>query len=111
MGSMIPGLTTLGQPRLGSIYDETGTPESGYAESGPYSCERCIHKTALDEPFCVHPKVVGDSRLQDRLVLINNRPAVKIDMEYGCCRYVNQTRCEDDDDDEGMEKTASRESR
>lgn len=95
---MIPGTEALGQPRLGSVYDETGTPESGYAESGPYHCEDCIHKTAMDEPFCVHPKVVGDERLQDKLVQINGRPVVKIDMEHGCCRYVNQECCDCDED-------------
>lgn len=87
---IIAGIGMLGQPRLTSIYDETGTPDSGYAESGPYHCEDCIHKTAHDEPFCIHPKVIGDHQLQSRLVQIDGRPAVKIDMEHGCCRYVNQ---------------------
>lgn len=86
----LPGLGALGQPRIGSIYDETGTPDSGYATSGPYHCEHCIHKTAADEPFCIHPKVVGDHDLQDKLVLIDGRPVIKIDMESGCCRYVRQ---------------------
>ena len=88
---LISGISALGQPRMGSVYDETGTPDSGYAEQGPYSCEKCIHKTAMDEPFCVHPRVVGDHDLQDKLVQINGRPVVKIDMEHGCCRFVNQT--------------------
>jgi hypothetical protein len=87
---MIPGTEALGQPRLGSIYDEMGTPDSGYNESGPCHCEDCVHKTAMDEPFCVHPKVVGDRQLQDKLVQINGRPVVKIDMEHGRCRYVRQ---------------------
>ena len=98
----IPGTESLGQPRMGSVYDETGTPASGYGTSGPYHCEDCIHKTAKDEPFCIHPKVVGDEKLQDKLVQIDGRPVVKIDMEHGCCRYVNQPRCEcDEDDDDG----------
>jgi hypothetical protein len=97
---MLSGLGALGQPRLGSIYDETGTPDSHYAEEGPYSCARCIHKTAIDEPFCIHPKVVGDHDLQDRLVQINGRPAVKIDMKYGCCGYVNQERPDGDHDED-----------
>jgi hypothetical protein len=92
------GLSGLGQPRLRSIYDETGTPDSGYATEGPYHCEDCIHKTAMDEPFCVHPKVIGDERLQNKLVYLDGRPVVKIDMERGCCRYVNQTRPESDED-------------
>lgn len=90
IASTIVGISALGQPRLGSIYDEQGTAESGYEEHGPYHCEDCIHKTAKDEPFCIHPKVIADSAMQSRLVLINNRPAVKIDMMRGCCSYVNQ---------------------
>ena len=97
---LILGLGALGQPLIGSVYDETGTPDSGYAISGPYHCEDCIHKTAMDEPFCVHPKVIGDRLLQDQLVQINGRPVVKIDMEHGCCRYVRQPRPECDEDEE-----------
>jgi hypothetical protein len=93
------GLHILGQPIMGSVYDEQGTAESGYEEKGPYHCEDCIHKTAKDEPFCVHPKVIADPALQDRLVMINNRPAIKINLEHGCCSYVNQPLCEDEDDD------------
>ena len=100
----IIGLSGLGQPRMGSILDHTGTPESGYEENGPYHCEDCIHKTNKDEPFCIHPKVVGDSKLQDRLVLIDNRPAVKICMEHGCCEYVNQAKPEDHDKDNDHER-------
>jgi hypothetical protein len=91
---MIPGTHALGQPRMGSIYDETGTAESHYDDCGPYNCGVCIHKTAMDEPFCVHPKVVGDEALQDKLVQIDGRPVVKIDMMHGCCGYV-RTKCED----------------
>ena len=90
MDASYPNLSALVLPAVGSIYDETGTPDSGYATDGPYHCEDCIHKTAMDEPFCIHPKVVGDHQLQDKLVQINGRPAVKIDMECGCCRYVSQ---------------------
>jgi hypothetical protein len=86
----LPGLGMLGQPRLGSIYDETGTPCSGYEEKGPYHCEDCIHKVAHDSPYCIHPKVVGDPELQHRLVMIDERPTIKIDLEHGCCAYVRQ---------------------
>jgi len=92
------GLHILGQPRLGSVYDEQGTPGSGYEEHGPYHCEDCIHLTAKDEPFCCHPAVIADSELQSRLVLINNRPVIKINLEHGCCSYVNQPLCDEDDD-------------
>jgi len=94
------GLHILGQPRLGSVYDEQGTPDSGYSAQGPFSCECCIHKTAPDEPFCIHPKVIADSDLQDKLVMVNNRPVIKIDLEHGCCRYVRQERPDDEDDDD-----------
>jgi len=98
LGSTIPGTESLGQPRLGSIFDKTGTPASGYATGGPYHCGDCIHKTKSDEPFCIHPRVVGDHDLQDKLVLIDGRPVVKIDMMHGCCEYVRQTRHEGDED-------------
>jgi hypothetical protein len=87
---MIPGTSLLILPAVGSIYDPTGTRASGYEERGPYHCEDCIHKTASDEPFCIHPQVIADPQLQDRLVLIDNRPAIKIDMENGCCEFVRQ---------------------
>lgn len=95
----IPGTDALGQPRLGSIYDEQGTPESGYEEHGPYHCEDCIHKTAKDEPFCIHPGVIADSRLQDRLVMIDNRPVIKINLCRGCCKFVNQPLEHEKDDE------------
>lgn len=87
---IFPGIGALGQPRIGSIYDETGTPESGYEERGPYHCEDCIHKIAHDSPYCIHPEVIADSRLQNRLVMIDERPTIKIDLEHGCCKYVRQ---------------------
>lgn len=103
--SFISGIESLGQPRHGSIYDEQGTSESGYEEKGPYHCEDCIHKTASDEPFCIHPKVLADPAMQDRVVLIDNRPAAKIDMEHGCCAYVNQPlEASDKDKDHGKDE-------
>ena len=103
----IPGLSALGQPRITSIYDETGTADSGYDTRGPYHCEDCLHKTAPDEPFCIHPRVIGDLCLQDQLVMIDGRPAIKIDMGRGCCRYVHppmkSDSSKDGDDDEDDE--------
>lgn len=78
----------LGQPRLGSIYDATGTADSEYSAEGPYFCGDCIHRTKPDEPFCIHPRVIGDHALQDQLVQIDGRSAIKIDMSHGCCRFV-----------------------
>jgi len=97
---IIPGTEALGQPRLGSVYDEQGTTESGYEEHGPYHCEDCIHKTAKDEPFCIHPNVIADSRLQDRLIMIDNRPVIKVNLCKGCCKYVNQQIPPDEDEHE-----------
>lgn len=81
-------ISALGQPRIGSIYAETGTCASGYDDKGPYHCDDCIHKIAHDSPYCVHPEVVGDPELQDKLVMIDERPTVKIDLEHGCCSFV-----------------------
>lgn len=106
MDSLLHGIAALGQPMMGSVFDETGTPEAHYAESGPYSCCKCVHKTKIDEPFCIHPKVVGDHDLQSRLVFIDGRPTIKIDMEHGCCSYVRQalpTEDHDEDDHGGHE--------
>jgi hypothetical protein len=91
--------------KRGSIYDETGTPDSGYEEKGPYHCEDCIHKTAFDEPFCIHPKVLADPEMQSRIVLIDNRPAAKINMEHGCCAYVRQSLEDSDKDNDNGEST------
>lgn len=101
----VPLLPILGQPRLTSIYAPSGTAASEYGTNGPYHCKDCIHKTASDEPFCIHPAVVGDDQLQDHMTMINGRPVVKIDMEHGCCRYVRQS-CPIGDDDADDRKTA-----
>lgn len=90
MNALIKAIASLGQPSMGSIYDETGTPVSGYEEHGPYHCEDCIHKTAKDEPFCIHPAVLGDPKMQDRIVLLDGRPVAKVNMQRGCCKYVRQ---------------------
>lgn len=92
----LSGIDALGQPRLGSIYDETGTPVSGYEEHGPYHCEDCIHKISHDSPYCTHPKVIADPLLQDRLVMIDERPTIKICLERGCCKYVRQPMKDED---------------
>ena len=97
MDFLIPGTDMLGQARHGSIYDETGTPASGYGECGPYHCMDCVHKPAPNEPYCIHPRVVDDFCMQDKLVMIGGRPAIKINLEHGCCRFVRPPaeKCED----------------
>lgn len=97
---MISGIGALGQPRLGSIYDKVGTPDTNYQETGPVHCEDCMHKNAMDEPFCIHPKVVADPELQDKLVMIDNRPAIKICMDEGWCAYFRRGKEHDHDEDD-----------
>jgi len=91
---------------MNSSYAEQGTRASGYEELGPYHCEDCIHKTAPGEPYCIHPKVLVDPAMKDKLIRIGKRidgssghPVIKgkdqlvakIDLERGCCKYVNQS--------------------
>jgi hypothetical protein len=64
--------------------EASGTPQSGYAESGPYHCGQCIHKPSKDSSYCNHPKVVADPMNAKRKV----NGLVQIDREHGCCEYV-----------------------
>ena len=91
----IKGIEKLGES---ASYRETGTAASGYEEHGPYHCEDCLHKPAPDSPYCTHPKVVADKELKSRLVQLDGQSVVKIDMERGCCKFVNQP-LEDEDED------------
>jgi hypothetical protein len=97
--SFLLGIASLGQPRPGSVYEESGTADSGYEEKGPYHCEDCIHKTAQDEPFCVHPAVLADPELQSRVVLLDNRPVSKINLKHGCCKFVKQMQVPKEESD------------
>jgi hypothetical protein len=90
MDFAIPGTDALGQPRIGSIYDKVGTPDTNYQETGPSHCEDCLHKVSSDAPYCIHPKVVADDKLQDRLVMVDDRPTIKIDLEKGWCAYFRR---------------------
>lgn len=67
-----------------------GTRRSGYQELGDYHCKDCIHRTAPSERFCVHPEVIADPEMKDRLIVLNSRTVAEIDLEHGCCEYVNQ---------------------
>lgn len=75
---------------------EQGTKHSGYAEDGPYHCEDCVHLIQPGQPYCKHPEVVKDQDLQDRLVQIGTQPAIQINLEHGCCRYVNNPQTPSD---------------
>ena len=82
-----------------SLYGMQGTADSSYEERGPYHCEDCVHKTAMDEPFCIHPEVISDKALKSRLVKIDGKSAVKINMEHGCCKFVKQEKHEEDEEE------------
>jgi broad specificity phosphatase PhoE len=75
-----------------SKYNETGTSISGYSENGPFHCEDCIHRVDPQSDLCIHPVVIADPELKDRLVQITNGTAVRVDLERGCCAYVNQDK-------------------
>ena len=64
--------------------EESGTPQSGYAEDGPYHCKDCIHKPSKESSYCNHPEIVADPRNAKRKV----NGLIQINREHGCCRYV-----------------------
>jgi hypothetical protein len=70
-----------------------GTKVGGYEEHGPYHCEDCIHQT---DGFCEHPAIMSDPELKGRR---NQDGLVKINLEHGCCEYVNQPKPKQDDED------------
>lgn len=81
-----------------SSYSEQGTEVSGYEEHGPYHCEDCIHKTAKDEPYCIHPVVIVDPKMKSRLTKVGGRTVVKVNLERGCCKFVKQPKEHDKKD-------------
>ena len=66
--------------------EESGTPQSGYAEDGPYHCKDCIHKPSKTASYCNHPKIVNDPKNEKRKV--PGKSLIQIDLEKGCCKYV-----------------------
>ena len=96
--SFLIGIASLRRPSPTSVYAESGTTDSAYEEKGPYHCEDCVHKTAPDEPFCIHPAVLADPEMQSRVVLLDGQPVAKICMERGCCKYVKQYIKEGDEE-------------
>lgn len=86
------------KPKLVGDKKEQGTPVSGYEEKGPYHCEDCIHRiggSGSDLPFCIHPVVLSDPKLKKFKTKYENQDAIHIDMDHGCCAYVNQKDKED----------------
>lgn len=71
--------------------EEQGTALSGYEEKGPYHCEDCVHRMDPKSDLCIHPVVLADPALQSRLVQIDDKKGIRIDLEKGCCGYVNQS--------------------
>jgi len=67
-----------------------GTRKAGYIENGKQYCGDCIHRTSAYEPFCIHPEVLADPEMRERLSDHQGQKAVKIDLEKGCCDYVNK---------------------
>lgn len=67
-----------------------GTRRSGYQELGDYHCEDCIHKTAPNQPYCVHPEVIADPEMKERLVQIDGKTVARVNLKHGCCEFVNQ---------------------
>lgn len=68
---------------------EQGTVISGYEEKGKYHCGDCIHRINPKSDICIHPVVIVDPELQDRMVA---GQGIRVDLEKGCCSFVNQTR-------------------
>jgi broad specificity phosphatase PhoE len=81
-----------------SQYAEQGTAISGYEERGPYHCSDCRHRLDPKSDLCIHPVVIADPELKDRLVQISDgdtyQQAIRINLEKGCCGYVNQSKDE-----------------
>jgi 2,3-bisphosphoglycerate-dependent phosphoglycerate mutase len=74
---------------------EVGTKASGYSEDGPFHCEDCIHLTEPGQPLCIHPEILKDPELQDKLTQSGSQPAIEINLEQGCCRFVNPGKDKD----------------
>lgn len=62
-----------------------GTRKAGYIENGKQYCGVCIHRHP-GTPICLHPEVIGDPEMEDR----READGVKIDLENGCCDYINK---------------------
>lgn len=71
---------------------EYGSPASGFADDGPFSCMDCIHRTphSYDKDgnvvdSCRHPKVMSDPKLKDRKLPDGTIGGLSI---RTCCEFV-----------------------
>ena len=74
---------------------EQGDPIAGYEEKGPYHCEDCVHRKA-DTEYCQHPAVIAAPIMKKRLVNVGNQMLARINVEHGCCKFVKQTKRDND---------------
>ncbi|VVB52843.1 Uncharacterised protein [uncultured archaeon] len=90
---------------VGPIWPAPSTKLSGYAEDGPYHCEDCTFlkrdkegKPVADESGmgrCNHPVVIADKEVKKDKSLL---PIINI--EKGCCEFVDQKGHEDGEKEE-----------
>ena len=86
-------------PKLTLDQQEQGTPLAHYEERGPYHCEDCVHKVHPNVPICIHPMVIADPKMKDKVCWTDSptteNKGVFIDLEKGCCGYVRQEKPDD----------------
>lgn len=90
---------------VGPIWPAPSTKLAGYAEDGPYHCEDCIYlkRDAEGKPVvdadgkgrCNQSVMIADTQVKKDKNLL---PIVNI--EHGCCEFVDQKRHEEDEDEE-----------
>lgn len=81
------------------------TKLAGYAEEGPYHCEDCkylkgkkegnVFKDENGKGRCNHPVMIADPEVKKDSKLL---PIVNI--EYGCCEFVDQKKHEGSENEE-----------
>lgn len=81
------------------------TKLAGYAEDGPYHCEDCkylkgkregnIFKDADGKGRCLHPVMISDPEVKK-----DSKMLPIINIEYGCCEFVDQKKHADSEEEE-----------
>jgi hypothetical protein len=94
----IAGLKRL-LSEVGPLWPKS-TRLAGYAEDGPYHCEDCVYLKGKKQGNvfvdsdgkgrCIHSMMIADSEVKKDK---NFLPIVNI--EHGCCEFVDQTKHED----------------